>query len=194
MDFSLVKWIVGQDGLMTLGGAFVGAAVTQLINWRQASRMRKSAQMQVASYLRRWAVDVRCMVCDVQTYGSSEGCGGQQHTVFPPLELESKMGVIGALRPRSAEQVFELIHQKAAANARIAGAIEYWADEDDALDEFRREGAKLYLSAVDIYEQFARNLRWSGSVFSKDEKDDMAAELVRAYELEAIRTRAAEEV
>lgn len=137
------------------------------------------------------AENVYGLVCDVRTAVDSHGCGGSQHTEFPPLAFENELEQVTALRPRAAERMLNLIHQKNAANAKVAGSLEY-VDLDDALDEFRNEGAKLFCSAVEIYENLARSLRWSSDAFSDHEKGAMIAEQERAAAREASRLANAE--
>lgn len=172
-----------------VGGVF-GSLGTVALTWWQNSQSRRIAKMQVATRLRHWANEVHSYVSDARTYDDSRGCGGQYRNTLPDLLLERELGHVASLDGRVAERIFDLIHHKDSAHAKIQGAQEY-GDEDEALDAFRGEGAKLYIAAVDLYNELAASLGWASDTFKDSAKASMRAEHRRLEDSEAERAREA---
>lgn len=179
--------LLQHEGILgALAGTIVGSVGTVMLTWWQGRQTRRVAKMQVATRLRNWGNLVYDRVCDAMTFSNSEGHGGQYQSTLPTMPLESELAHVAALEPRLAERIFNLIHQKDDANANVRGSLEY-VDEDEALDEFRNGGARLYLEAADLYKELAGSLGWSVDAFPQSARETMLAECRRYESLKAIR-------
>jgi len=91
-----VNWLLVHDGVFgTLAGTVLGAVLgfgsSWFMQWRQGSKERHIAKMQIASNLRHWANCILSEVCDTRTWIGSNAMA----------ELATPISGISASRTRS---------------------------------------------------------------------------------------------
>src|SRR6266498_4016019 len=172
----LFKWLGSQQGFWTIAGTIVGAILgfgaNLFIQWRQHSRQRQIARMQIASNLRHWMSAAASAVGDTAKWLGSDGLGGREHIRLPKFRFEQSLDQVSLLDRQIALDIFNLIHAKDDANDEINLADQY-DGHDDALHLFCGRSAELYLLTMPIYKKLARQVGWREATPSEDEREMM---------------------
>ena len=143
---------------------FFGSYCIWLLEWR---RRRQIARMQIVINLRHWMQRVLYQISDIQTHDNSGGAGGDIHSRLPNFRFEKSLEVIGLAGYKMATNIFNLIREKDNANAEVEAEIEY-ADADQALDTFRGRSARVWLTALGLYNRVSDQVRWAQEFSDKD--------------------------
>jgi hypothetical protein len=114
--------------------------------------------------LRHWLGSVASNISDTVTYVDSGGAGGSVRADIPSLRFEAALDVVCLLDDATARRIFDLIHEKDDANAAVDATSEYVSHEA-AVDEFRGEAARLFLTGFAVYKDVCGRIDWSGDAF-----------------------------
>ena len=161
----ILQWLGAHEGIVgTLLGAALGFVAAYTNQWLQRRRQLRIAMMRVATDLRHWLGSVASNIGDTVTFVESDGATGSMRADIPSLRFEATLDVVCLLDDATARRIFDLIHEKDDANAAIDATSEYVSYEE-AVDVFRGEAARLFLTGFAAYKDVCGRIDWSSDAF-----------------------------